>query len=117
MSTVGVRADKGSLTRFLGWFSVGLGTAQLVAPQLLCRLVGAEPDGRAPTLMRLMGLRELTHGGGILATRRPTPWVWSRVGGDALDLALLDLTAARNPGRRAARRSQSQMSRQSQFPT
>jgi hypothetical protein len=101
MSTAGVRADKGSLTRFLGWFSVGLDTAQLVAPRLLCRLVGAEPDGRPPTLMRLVGLRELTHGGGILATRRPAPWVWSRVGGDALDLALLGLTAARNPGRRA----------------
>jgi hypothetical protein len=101
MSTVGLRADKGSLTRFLGWFSIGLGTAQLVAPRLLCRLAGADPDGRAPALMRLMGLREVTHGSGILATRRPAPWVWSRVGGDALDLALLGVTAARNPGHRA----------------
>ena len=33
MSTVGVRADKGSLTRFLGWFSIGLGGAQLIAPR------------------------------------------------------------------------------------
>jgi hypothetical protein len=102
MSTVGVRADKGSLTRFLGWFSIGLGTAQLVAPRLLCRAVGADPEGSSPLVMRLMGARELAHGGGILASRRPAPWVWSRVGGDALDLALLGLVAVRNRRARTA---------------
>jgi hypothetical protein len=96
MSTVGVRADKGSLTRFLGWFSIGLGTAQLLAPRLLSKAIGADPEGSAPLVMRLMGIRELTHGGGILASRRPAPWVWSRVGGDALDLTLLGVVAARN---------------------
>jgi hypothetical protein len=28
--------DKDSLAVFLGWFSVGLGTAQLLAPKALC---------------------------------------------------------------------------------
>lgn len=97
-----VRArDRDSLARFLGLFSIGLGTAQVAAPKALCRLVGAEGDGRAPTLMRLLGVRELTQGTGILARPRPTGWVWSRVAGDALDLALLGLVAAKNPSRRA----------------
>jgi hypothetical protein len=92
--------DKDTLARFLGWFSVGLGTAQVAAPRVLAKAVGASGEGRSVTTMRAMGLRELTHGTGILLRPRPTAWVWSRVAGDALDLALLGLVAARNPGRR-----------------
>jgi hypothetical protein len=92
--------DKDELARFLGWFSVTLGTAQLTAPKAMCRLIGADDDGAAPLLMRAMGMRELTQGLAILARPRPTGWVWSRVVGDGLDLSLLGLTAARNPGRR-----------------
>ncbi|MFL5982662.1 MAG: hypothetical protein ACJ74R_13240 [Gaiellaceae bacterium] len=103
MSTVHVRAtDKGSLTRFLGWFSIGLGTAQLTAPRLLCRIVGADPGGRSPQIMRALGARELAQGIGILARPRPAAWVWSRVAGDALDLGLLALTAVRNHRGRTA---------------
>jgi uncharacterized membrane protein len=94
--------DKDRLAVFLGWFSIGLGTAQLAAPRLLCKLVGANTDGRAPTVMRLLGARELTQGTGILVRPRPTGWVWSRVAGDALDLALLGLTAAKNRRLRTA---------------
>lgn len=96
-----VRArDKDSLAEFLGWFGVVLGSAQLAAPRALCRLVGAKDEGAAPTVMRLQGLRELTQGLGILVRPRPTAWLWTRVAGDALDLSLLGLVAARNPGRR-----------------
>lgn len=102
MATIDVRArDKDELARFLGWFSIALGTAQLTMPKALCRLIGSTGEGAAPTLMRLMGLRELTQGLGILARPRPTAWLWSRVVGDALDLSLLGLTGARNRGRRA----------------
>lgn len=90
------KRDKDSLTRFLGWFSIGLGSAQLLAPKAMCRLVGASHSGPAPALMRLLGLRELTQGLGILARPRPTTWVWSRVAGDGLDLSLLLLTAVQN---------------------
>jgi uncharacterized membrane protein len=100
MSTVTVRArDKDTLAEFLGWFSLGLGTAQLVAPRTLSRLIGASPDGAAPTLMRLMGAREIAHGVGILTRPRPTGWVWSRVGGDAVDLSLLGLLMAKSDHR------------------
>ena len=49
--------DKDPLAQFLGWFSIGLGSTQLAAPRLLCKLVGADPDGSAPKVMRLMGAR------------------------------------------------------------
>jgi hypothetical protein len=100
MATNVVRVrDKDELALFLGWFSVGLGAAQVAMPRVMSRLVGAHGD-TAPRVMRLMGLRELTQGAGILTRPRPTTWVWSRVAGDVLDLALLGLVAARNPRHR-----------------
>lgn len=102
MATVTVRArEKDSLARSLGWFGVGLGSAQLAAPRALCRLVGAADDGRSPLVMRLLGVREAASGLGILVRPRPTGWLWARVAGDALDLSLLGLLAVRHPARRA----------------
>jgi hypothetical protein len=46
--------------------------------------------------MRAMGLREIGHGLAILSNQQPVKAVWSRVAGDALDLALLARTLA-NP--------------------
>jgi hypothetical protein len=88
--------DKDSLAQFLGWFSIGLGVAEIVAPRLLSRIVGAKPDGVAPGVVRAMGVREVSQGTGILTRPRPTGWLWSRVAGDALDLSLLALTAVKN---------------------
>jgi uncharacterized membrane protein len=39
--------------------------------------------------MRAVGVRELVAGVGIFTNRRPTQWVWARVAGDTMDLALL----------------------------
>jgi hypothetical protein len=94
--------DKDPLAQFLGWFSIGLGTAQVTAPRALCRLVGANGDGRAPWLMRAMGAREITQGTGILVRPRPTAWLWSRVAGDVVDLTLLGVVAAKNRRARTA---------------
>ncbi|MFL5922842.1 MAG: hypothetical protein ACJ74S_02605 [Gaiellaceae bacterium] len=96
------KRDKDSLTQFLGWLSVGLGTAQLLAPAALCRLVGASGRGASHRLMRLMGVRELAQGVGILTRPRPSAWLWSRVAGDGLDLSLLVLTAVKNRRARSA---------------
>jgi hypothetical protein len=41
------------------------------------------------TLIRAYGVREIVKGVGILASKDPTPWIWGRVAGDALDLATL----------------------------
>lgn len=95
--------DQRGLATALGWFSIALGVAELVAPRQLGRAIGFD---RNPGLMRAMGLREITAGVGILATdRRRTPWLWSRVAGDALDIALLGAAMSSgesNRGRLAA---------------
>ncbi|MFC7515602.1 SRPBCC family protein [Herbaspirillum sp. GCM10030257] len=82
------------LAKALGWFSIGLGLAQLLAPRQVSRAIGV---AESPTLMRAIGARELTAGVGILSQRRPANWLWSRVAGDAMDLAMLG-AAARSPG-------------------
>jgi uncharacterized membrane protein len=56
-------------------------------------------------LLRLFGLREMASGVGILTQHRPAPWMWGRVGGDALDLACLGAALTSDeakPGRIAA---------------
>ena len=84
-----------SLERGLGWFSIGLGAAAVAAPRVVCWLSGL----RSPTLMRLVGARELAAGIGILTQRDRAPWLWSRVVGDTFDLAALSVALARR-GRR-----------------
>lgn len=83
------RIDDGrSLARALGWFSIGLGAAELIAPEKFTDFVGMDDD--RTDLVRFYGLREIASGVGILSQHRePTPWVWSRVAGDLLDLATL----------------------------
>ncbi len=74
------------LARGLGWFSVGLGLAELLMPRTMCRVIGVRPH---KGLMRLLGLRELASGIGILKQRNTASWLQSRVAGDVMDLALL----------------------------
>jgi uncharacterized membrane protein len=91
------------LARTLGWFSIGLGLAEVMAPRALARLIGVSGEHRM--LLRLFGLREMASGVGILTQHRPAPWMWGRVGGDALDLACLGAALTSDearPGRIAA---------------
>jgi len=83
----------------LGWFSLGLGFAELFAPRLMSRVIGARENH--PTLMRIFGVREIAAGAMILSGTR-TVGCWSRVAGDALDLACLGKTIA-TPGSDKAR--------------
>ncbi|HWR50241.1 MAG TPA: SRPBCC family protein [Bryobacteraceae bacterium] len=86
----------------LGWFSIGLGLAEVAAPQRMARLIGVR---ERTALIRGLGFREIASGIGILANRRPAGWVWSRVAGDAMDLSLLGSalkTRERGRGRTAA---------------
>jgi uncharacterized membrane protein len=78
-----------SLARALGWLSLGLGLAQVAAPSKVAQLIGVEDDDNTITMMRVVGAREIASGIGILTQPKPTPWLWARVGGDAMDLALL----------------------------
>ncbi len=80
------RRNAHALARGLGWFSLGLGAAEVLAPKALSRWLGMK-DGAA--LLQSYGAREILAGIGILASSNPTPFVWSRLGGDAVDLATL----------------------------
>ena len=79
--------------RGLGWFSIGLGAAEVLAPRLLGRALGMPHSG---PLLFLYGLREIATGVGLLRARNQTPWLWGRVAGDALDLATLAAHARSN---------------------
>lgn len=86
------RMDGGSeekLANALGWLSLGLGLAGLAAPGEVARLIGVRNDERNREVLRTVGVREIISGIGILAQPRPAPWLWTRVAGDMMDLALL----------------------------
>jgi uncharacterized membrane protein len=90
--------DAATLARGLGWFSIAIGAVTVLAPRTLSSVAGVGRGGGSA--MRSAGVRELANGVGILSQRNPAPWLWSRVVGDVVDLALL-ATALRpgNPGR------------------
>jgi uncharacterized membrane protein len=78
-----------TLARALGWLSLGLGIAQLAAPRTVADWVGVRHNRNSKALIRTVGLRELASGIGLLTQTRPVGWVQARIGGDAMDLALL----------------------------
>ncbi|AMV36463.1 hypothetical protein [Planctomyces sp. SH-PL62] len=74
------------VARGLGWFSIGLGFAEIVAGREIGRALGMEDKD---WLFRVFGAREAATGVAILAMENPKAGVWARVAGDALDLAAL----------------------------
>jgi uncharacterized membrane protein len=82
----GATATDERLAQGLGWFSIALGLAETIMPRAVARLAGMPPRRG---LLRAYGVRELASGVGILSQRRPAMWLWSRVAGDAIDLATL----------------------------
>jgi hypothetical protein len=86
------------IVKGLGWFSIGMGLAQLLAPRAMAKASGM-PENRIG-LMRAVGVRELATGVGLLSRRQPTMWLWTRVAGDAMDLTILGF----NAGHAAARK-------------
>ena len=82
-----------NLSRGLGWFSIALGAAEIVMPKKLAALIGVDPRGAGPTVMRAMGVREIGAGVAcLLSPQKPLP-LWARVAGDLVDLGLLGLAA------------------------
>ena len=77
--------DADRMARALGWFSIGLGVIELVAPGQLARMLGL--DGKE-ALIRSYGARELASAVATLSVDKPVGLA-SRIAGDALDLATL----------------------------
>ena len=81
------RAER--LATALGWFSIGLGVAEVLAPSRVAQLIGVADGDKTRGILRAYGMREITSGMGILSGSRPAGWMWSRVAGDMIDLATL----------------------------
>ena len=87
------------VARGLGWFSLGLGLYETVAPERLALTLGMTGS---EGLLRFYGLREIAAGVGLVSETEPAPaWVWARVAGDLLDLTTLTAALLRrdNPKR------------------
>jgi len=84
------------LGRALGWFSFGLGFAELLAPRQITHALGME---RKETLVRAYGAREIGAGVLCLSVDKQVG-LWNRVAGDGVDIVTL-LTGMRsdNPKR------------------
>jgi uncharacterized membrane protein len=78
-----------TLARGLGAFSLGLGVVQLAAPAQFVQWIGLRPRPERETEARAVGARELMAAAGLLGRPMPVGWMWMRVAGDVMDLALL----------------------------
>jgi len=82
----------------LGLASIGIGLTELLAPERVERMLGIDDQPSHRGILRVLGIRELMHGIGILTASGPgelSPGVWSRVAGDVLDTALLGVAATK----------------------
>lgn len=77
-------------SRVLGWVSLALGAAELLAPKKVARAAGMDESHSG--LIRAYGAREVVAGIGAHSVN-PVPAMWSRVAGDGLDLATIVATS------------------------
>ena len=83
-----------SLAKPLGWFSLGLGAAELLAPRRIAAAHGV-PEGER--LVRGFGAREIAAGIGVLARpASPMPFL-ARAAGDVLDVGAAGLAVRKAP--------------------
>lgn len=84
------------LVKALGLLSLALGAAELLAPKRVARPFGLK---RHTNTLRGFGAREIVSGLGLLTAKDKSPWLWSRVAGDGMDLAALAATLRKHPGK------------------
>lgn len=72
--------------KFLGYFSIGLGLVELVAARRLTAILGLPIPS---AVIRGFGAREVAAGIGVLTYPDSPAPMWTRVGGDVLDIAVL----------------------------
>jgi hypothetical protein len=90
-----VEVEAVDAARALGWASLAIGAAELIAPQHIESLLGLPNDKERQGAIRALGVRELGHGLNILGADDDGPnaqlasAVWARVAGDVLDTVCL----------------------------
>lgn len=67
----------------LGIFSIALGVAATLAPRRFAGTIGLDDT---PEKVAAFGAREIGAGAALLAPVKPSPFLWTRVVGDAFDL-------------------------------
>lgn len=87
------------IAKALGWFSLGLGAVEVLAPRQLKKMIGVKgKDG----VLQAFGWREIASGIGILSQKNSTndlaKCLWARVAGDAIDIAYLGSALTTNTG-------------------
>ncbi|MGY1781325.1 hypothetical protein [Geodermatophilus sp. SYSU D01036] len=87
--------------RLLGLASLGLGTSMLASPSAVARFAGVDDSPVALPVVTAVGARELAHAAGLLAGR--PGWAWTRVAGDAVDLAVMGVALQNRRGERERR--------------
>lgn len=73
------------LSKILGWFSLGLGTLELLTSRRIATMLNVA----SPRLVRAFGFREVAAGLMILNKPDTAMPVWGRVVGDVMDAAML----------------------------
>jgi uncharacterized membrane protein len=83
--------DSERIANGLGWFSLGLGIAEIAAPGAIADFIGIRSEKGKRALLRspLYGMREVAAGAGILMQHQPASWLWGRVAGDFVDITSL----------------------------
>jgi uncharacterized membrane protein len=81
------RVSPQQLANGLGWFSIGLGLAEIATPNFVANLIGVTDDSKTRSVLRFYGARELAAGFGILSQSNPSGWLWARVAGDVADIS------------------------------
>jgi hypothetical protein len=92
------RAQVESDSQALGLASLGIGLTELAAPRFVESMLGLDHQQRHRGILRVLGVRELMHGIGILTPNGNgglTSGLWARVAGDVLDTALLGVAATK----------------------
>ncbi len=78
------QSGRDNLAKSLGYLSLALGAAELMAPRAISRTVGVRG---VENLIRAYGAREIATGLAILMSHNAEPWIWARVAGDIADMA------------------------------
>src|SRR5260370_24363734 len=83
------------LVRALGCAGALVGVRLLLAPKTAVEAIGVGDAPGHRTAAELVGVKNLAAAAGLLL--RPSPvWLWGRVGGDLMDMALLGFGASRS---------------------
>jgi len=70
----------------LGWCTLALGAVEVIAPQRVANLAGIN---LRPSVVRLCGVGKIVGGMALLGSKKPAKWLWAKVAGDLLDLAVV----------------------------